>query len=59
MSAITNVLPFIGVVVSENRLGVVSDWMKNGTINDFVKAHLEKDQFMLVGPPSDTLLFSL
>lgn len=49
-----NVLPFIGVV-SDNRFAMVSDWMKNGSINEFVKAHPEVDRFTLVGPPFDTL----
>ena len=35
-----NILPFLGVTVSGCRLAMVSEWMDNGNINEFV----EKDQ---------------
>ena len=34
-----NVLPLIGVTMSETRFAMISDWMDHGNINDFVKAH--------------------
>jgi serine/threonine protein kinase len=34
-----NVLPLIGVMMSESQFATISDWMFNGNINDFVKAH--------------------
>ncbi|KAF9644146.1 kinase-like protein [Thelephora ganbajun] len=33
-----NVLPLLGVMVTENRFAMVSNWMINGNINDFIKA---------------------
>lgn len=48
-----NVLPLIGVMMSENRFAMVSEWMINGNINEYVKAHPDADRFGLVG-----LLFS-
>ena len=44
-----NVLPLIGVTMSETHFAMVSDWMENGNINDFVKAHPEADRLGLVG----------
>jgi serine/threonine protein kinase len=52
-----NVVPFMGVMESEDRFGMVSKWMKNGSINDFVKAHPEANRFTLVGPRLDTPTF--
>ena len=43
-----NVLPLIGVSISENRLAMVSAWMENGNINQFVQAHPEANLFKLV-----------
>ena len=52
-----NILPLIGVMMSESQFAMVSDWMTNGTINDFVKAYPDADRLELVGvsprvPPS-------
>ena len=44
-----NILPLIGVSMSENRFAMVSDWMANGNINEFVKAHPRTDKSGLVG----------
>ena len=35
-----NVLPLLGVTVSERRFAMVSEWMEHGNINQFV----EKDK---------------
>ena len=43
-----NVLPLIGVMMSETRFAMISDWMDNGNINDFVKAHPDADRPGLV-----------
>ena len=32
-----NILPLLGVTVSEYRFALVSEWMENGNINDFIK----------------------
>ena len=44
-----NVLPLIGVMMSETRFAMISDWMVNGNINDFVKAHPNVNRLELVG----------
>ena len=32
-----NVLPLLGVTVSERRFAMVSEWMEHGNINEFVE----------------------
>ena len=44
-----NVLPLIGVMMSEAHFAMVSDWMVNGNINDFVKEHPDVNRLDLVG----------
>jgi len=44
-----NVLPLIGVTMSETHFAMVSDWMENGNINDFVKTHPGANRLELVG----------
>ena len=44
-----NILPLIGVTMTEARFEIVSEWMVNGNINDFVKAHPDADRLRLVG----------
>ena len=43
-----NVLQLVGVTMSEAQFAMVSDWMVNGNINDFVKAHPDADRLELV-----------
>ena len=43
-----NVLPLIGMMMSETHFAMISDWMVNGNINDFVKAHPDANRFALV-----------
>ena len=43
-----NVLPLLGVTMSENRFVMVSEWMENGNINRFVKMHTDVDRLELV-----------
>jgi len=33
-----NVLPLLGVTMGENLLAMVSEWMVNGNITEFIKA---------------------
>ena len=53
-----NVLPLLGVEMTETRLAMVSEWMTNGNINQFVVTHPDANRFELVGflfklpPPS-------
>ena len=44
-----NVLPLLGVTMSEKQLTMVSEWMVDGNINEFVKAHRNVNPFQLVG----------
>jgi hypothetical protein len=46
-----NVLPLIGVTMSETQFAMVSDWMVDGNINDFVKAHPDANRLALVSSP--------
>ena len=54
-----NVLPLVGVTMTETRFEMVSGWMDNGNINDFVKVHPDVDRFELVGFPFEVLPSSL
>ena len=49
-----NILPLIGVTMSETKFAMVSEWMANGNINQFVKAHPGANRLELVG--SSTLI---
>ena len=51
-----NVPPLIGVTMTETQFAMVSEWMANGNINDFVKAHPDVDRFGLVGVPFEVSL---
>ena len=44
-----NVLPLIGVTMSDNQFTMVSEWMVNGNVNEFVKTHRDANRFELVG----------
>lgn len=44
-----NILPLIGVTISENLFAMISDWMTNRNINEFVKKHSDVNLFKLVG----------
>jgi hypothetical protein len=44
-----NVLPLLGVTTTENRFVMVSEWMINGNINEFVKVDINADLLGLVG----------
>ena len=43
-----NVLPLLGVMMTGNQFSMVSEWMTNGNINQFVKAHQDANRFELV-----------
>ena len=43
-----NVLPLLGVSMSETQFMMVSDWMVNGNINSFVMAHPDANRLELV-----------
>lgn len=44
-----NILPLIGVTMSESHFAMVSDWMVNGNICEFVEAHPDENRIQLVG----------
>ena len=53
-----NILPLLGVTMSENRFVMVSEWMVRGNINDFVKADPDADRFGLVCFLFEVLIFT-
>jgi len=44
-----NVLPLLGVTMGKKVFAMVSEWMINGNINEFVEAHTDANRFELVG----------
>ena len=44
-----NVLPLLGVKMEDQQFVMVSEWMENGNINEFIKAHEDIDRIELVG----------
>ena len=42
-------LPLLGAVLNNNQFVMVSEWMVNGNINEFVKAHGDVNRCELVG----------
>jgi len=45
--------------MSETRFAMISDWMENGNISSFVKAHPDANRLELVGAPSKASSSSL
>ena len=43
-----NVLPLLGAMMSNNKFVMVSEWMVNGNINEFIKTHRDANRFKLV-----------
>jgi len=43
-----NTLPLIGVTMTDTQFMMVSEWMVNGNINEFVKIHTDADRLGLV-----------
>ena len=54
-----NVLPLIGVAMAEAQFAMVSEWMVNGNINEFVKANPDADRLGLVGFPQGLAVIPL
>lgn len=44
-----NVLPLLGARMEDKQFVMVSEWMENGNINEFIKAHDDVNRFELVG----------
>ena len=53
-----NVLPLLGATMAGTQFAMVSEWMVNGSINEFVKAHPGVDRLGLVSFPFDASLSS-
>ena len=47
-----NILPLLGVTVAENRFVMVSEWMDNGNINEFIRRDFDTNRTALVGAAS-------
>ena len=43
-----NVLPFLGVEITENKLAMVSEWMQRGNVREFIVADPTVDRLELV-----------
>ena len=43
-----NILPLLGVTSAEGRLAMVSEWMENGNINDFIQKNPKANRTKLV-----------
>ena len=43
-----NVLPLLGVTMTGTQFATISEWMINGNINEFVRAHPDVNRFELV-----------
>ena len=54
-----NVLPLLGVIMTETEFSMVSDWMPNGNVNQFVAARPDANRFELVCSPFKLLYASL
>ena len=54
-----NVLLLIGVTMSETQFAMISDWMENGNINEFVKTHPDANRLDLVDISFEVSLPSL
>jgi len=46
-----NVLPLIGATIAGTQFAMVSEWMPNGNINEFLKANPDGDRLGLVRVP--------
>jgi len=51
-----NVLPLLGVTMTEHRFVMVSEWMESGNINVFLKAHPDVNRLELVCFSSEVLV---
>jgi len=54
-----NVLPLLGANMTSSQFVMVSEWMVDGNINAFVKAHPDANRLELVGFPSGASLSQL
>ena len=50
-----NVLPLLGITTDGDQFAMISEWMANGNINEFIKVHWEANPFELVRSRSSHL----
>ena len=43
-----NILPFLGVNLETHKYAMISEWMDNGNINEFIEKHREANRMQLV-----------
>ena len=43
-----NVFPLVGVTMGDRRFAMLSEWMANGNINEFVDSHEDVNRWALV-----------
>lgn len=48
-----NVLPLMGVTTGKYLFAMVSEWMENGNINEFLEVYRNVNRFELVGSSSN------
>ena len=53
-----NLLPLMGVIMTKTQFAMISEWMVNGNINNFVKEHPDADRLGLVCFPFKAFLSS-
>ncbi|KAF9645406.1 kinase-like protein [Thelephora ganbajun] len=53
----SNILPLLGVTMTEKQFVIVSEWMKNGNINEFVKANIDADRLGLLRGVTNGLMY--
>ncbi|KAF9647762.1 kinase-like protein [Thelephora ganbajun] len=53
----SNVLPLLGVTMSNNQFTMVSEWMVNGNINEFIKAQKNVNRFELLKDVARGLIY--
>jgi hypothetical protein len=52
-----NVLPLLGVTITDTKFAVVLEWMDIGNINMFVKANTNANRLKLVRSMSESVFF--
>ena len=44
-----NILPLLGVTFTESHFAMVSEWMDNGNVNEFIRIDPDANRTALVG----------
>lgn len=45
-----NVQELLGIIMFQGRLGMVSPWMENGNLQEYIQKHPDVDRYKLVRP---------